>query len=132
MKWFLIIAAGGFGLWALVLFLIYGYLRFIKKDKGVLRYIETHKKARRLSKPKSEPLTPMRHEPGATIMLWAKDEMTARKIGTDSYFLLGVLMGDNSAGSRAFQEKLRQGGSLSYRIIPNLQRGGYNVELALK
>ena len=68
---------------------------------------------------------------GASITLWAQDEATAKSLATDQYYLMGVLMGDNSASTKAFLDSLGKGGSLTYKTTPNSVKGGYNVELTV-
>jgi len=64
------------------------------------------------------------------ITLWAANEQTARQLLDDQYFLLGVLVSDQSDTATRFRDALGQeGGSISGRFVPNPTRGGYDVHL---
>jgi hypothetical protein len=66
-----------------------------------------------------------------SITLWARDEATGKSLVTDKYYLMGLLMADNSSASKNFLDALGKGGSLSHKVFSNSTKGGYNVELTM-
>ena len=81
------------------------------------------------SKEPHPPATPAGKD---TLTLRVKDEQGARNLCDDQYFLLGVLMGDNSGEAKRFLAALQRGGTYGYEVRRDATTGECEVKMWIK